>query len=1037
MEPNPEDTPEDELLRHAAWIRRLARGLVADGATADDLVQEAYVAALRRPPAQRGSLRPWLARVVRNAAAQRARSGARRAAREERAERPSSVPGPEDWAQRLETERRLTAALAELAEPFRSTLMLRYYEGLTSVEIAARDGVPAGTVRWRQKRALELLRERLDDAFGDRSTWSLGLLPLARAGTEAAEVAAASTLALSGVLAMNALWKVTGAAVLLVAVALGLTWSGVLPRSLVPFLAEPLEPVSFRALELDDPVDEVVAAAPASAPASRRAPEGAPATAVHEEPEPDAEPGLAPTLVSARVVDENGAPLRGALLRSELGGPGARSGSDGRVELSVLLPAQPASMSFELHAPGRASHGERIAARAGEPVFLGTVVLGPGGAVAGRVLDVNGQPIEGARISVAEVELPERELRQRRMTADFSSVPMTETGRDGAFQLQGLGVGFTRLWASGDGYLANFTGQIEVRAEEESYGIEIVLQDLGAKNVVRGIVLDPSGAPVPNAQLDYRHSSETTGTTTSGDSDAGQDGRFEFLLPDDSRLWITARDEAGEHGPASASDVATGELNLVLQLVEQKQVELRVVDSAGEPIERYGFEIVSPDGSFVHARGPREERLAGVASFGRPSSTFAVRVEAPGFELGKVGPLEPEFVDEGVELRVATAPRLHGVVSDADGPVSGARVRLHELVDADTAYARNGFRSRIVHGDLPDRATTDEDGRYLLTVRRTGTFVVRADKAGYAASEAGPLELGASGEQVLDLALGRGGAIEGRVLVGPGEDPGGHVVGITRFDGYARTLRVADEGGFRFEGLTPGPWKLELRDEEILPGRTSTTTSSNSAPGFYDHVKWSCEVFEGETARFDLALAGEPQCRLVGAFEVDGGLEGAWVASLSSRDGHFMQDGESTVLNADGTFALSVAEPGEYWLNVHRGISEGGELLFVDVVRLTKGESSWQASLETGTLLVDGANAWDGEGIPSVVHLWRGGDERFVLTIVAANDEGQAKLVGVPAGAGRLVTPDPTEPDVGAWQSLLETNVPHGGEQRVTLPSSD
>jgi hypothetical protein len=41
-------------------------------------------------------------------------------------------------------------------------VLLRYYEGLTSQQIAARQGVSDGTVRWRLKQALAQLRLRLD-----------------------------------------------------------------------------------------------------------------------------------------------------------------------------------------------------------------------------------------------------------------------------------------------------------------------------------------------------------------------------------------------------------------------------------------------------------------------------------------------------------------------------------------------------------------------------------------------------------------------------------------------------------------------------------------------------------------------------------------------------------------------------------------------------------------------------------------------------------------------------------------------------------
>src|SRR5688572_8917423 len=56
----------EDLLSHTEWVRRLARSLAGDDATADDLVQETWIAASRRPPDLDRPVRPWLAVVVRN-----------------------------------------------------------------------------------------------------------------------------------------------------------------------------------------------------------------------------------------------------------------------------------------------------------------------------------------------------------------------------------------------------------------------------------------------------------------------------------------------------------------------------------------------------------------------------------------------------------------------------------------------------------------------------------------------------------------------------------------------------------------------------------------------------------------------------------------------------------------------------------------------------------------------------------------------------------------------------------------------------------
>jgi RNA polymerase sigma-70 factor (ECF subfamily) len=52
-------------------------------------------------------------------------------------------------------------ALAKLPEVQRATLEVAFFEGLSYPEIAAREGVPLGTIKSRAARALAALREAL------------------------------------------------------------------------------------------------------------------------------------------------------------------------------------------------------------------------------------------------------------------------------------------------------------------------------------------------------------------------------------------------------------------------------------------------------------------------------------------------------------------------------------------------------------------------------------------------------------------------------------------------------------------------------------------------------------------------------------------------------------------------------------------------------------------------------------------------------------------------------------------------------------
>jgi RNA polymerase sigma factor (sigma-70 family) len=210
----------DALLEHRGWVRALARTLVFDRSTADDVEQDAWLAALRRPPRDDRSLRSWFARVVRSRAHDRRRSETQRTLRETAVARPEAVASSADVSATTEIHRNLAAALLTLEEPYRSAVILRYFEDLPPREIAARTGVAVETARTRVKRGIERLRERLDARHdGDRRAWTALVAPLAaRRWTEATstggailatkKTAALAALLLLAVSAGLAVWLV-------------------------------------------------------------------------------------------------------------------------------------------------------------------------------------------------------------------------------------------------------------------------------------------------------------------------------------------------------------------------------------------------------------------------------------------------------------------------------------------------------------------------------------------------------------------------------------------------------------------------------------------------------------------------------------------------------------------------------------------------------------------------------------------------------------------------------------------------------------
>ncbi len=173
----PLDETHAALLEHRGWIRELARRLVRDEDAAEDLAQQTWLAALRRPPPRDRPLRRWLALVLRNFARQRHRGEESRVAAELGRARFGEAPALEEATERLAMHRQLVETLERLDEPYRSTLLLRYYQELSPRAIAELRGIPLKTVYAQLQRGLGLMRAELDrKSGGDRRQWIAGLV---------------------------------------------------------------------------------------------------------------------------------------------------------------------------------------------------------------------------------------------------------------------------------------------------------------------------------------------------------------------------------------------------------------------------------------------------------------------------------------------------------------------------------------------------------------------------------------------------------------------------------------------------------------------------------------------------------------------------------------------------------------------------------------------------------------------------------------------------------------------------------------------
>jgi len=664
--------PQD-LLEHAAFLRRLVRTLLADAHAAEDVVQETWTRGLQRPPTRGGDLRAWLARVARNFAYRERRTELRRGARERDSARPEELPPAEATLEHGETLQRVVEAVRALEEPYRAAILARFYEDLPPRAIAAREGVSVETVNTRLKRALAQLRRTL---ARDQRDWrgALGLL----AGRSPC-LPSPVGLSIGG-----ALMKMKVIAVLV---------AGVLALWGLSELAEPGPP----------PAAPVVAASQAPRPEPSGGVERIPAG--EREPAPST---VAPeTVLSGRVVDELGAPLEAAVVdvlaeRDPFGeDPGTpdlvvgtyrgrhfatdadgkwravlpapmrvlvRLGPDERIEESVEVERR-ADVEHVLITIGPASEGgnaQWVDAPAANVDFVVRRV--PTGTLEVRVVEGAGRvPLGDFRITLQRaVELDPEVYRFFRSQRAMGPVLRSEVRVDdpGGVPLRVALIEpeVGNLWSK----LLGEPGRLEQDVHLLPGETEQVLFVLPERGVLRGQVVDPLGAPVANALVYFGPQARARG------DEPFKPFREERII-DGARTaadgWFELRGDGAEvtvgHADFSSVTVEARQASRIV-LGARGALRGRLLDESGRGLEQAHLRLDDP------RKGP--EGTTG------PDGRFAFeRVEAGAHaiwlerELLAAVRLEPGEEAE-LELGAATQGRLE-LALPSDAAIDPGQVR--------------------------------------------------------------------------------------------------------------------------------------------------------------------------------------------------------------------------------------------------------------------------------------------------------------------------------------------------------------------------
>jgi len=152
------ETYEETLLPHLDAAYNLARWLTRDARDAEDIVQEAYLRALKHfNTFKGGDARPWMLKIVRNTFytwIQHNRVTADMTPFEEEEDTHiSDAPSPEMLLLKETDKQLVRRALRKLPTEFLEVIVLREFEELSYKQIADTVQVPVGTVMSRLARA--------------------------------------------------------------------------------------------------------------------------------------------------------------------------------------------------------------------------------------------------------------------------------------------------------------------------------------------------------------------------------------------------------------------------------------------------------------------------------------------------------------------------------------------------------------------------------------------------------------------------------------------------------------------------------------------------------------------------------------------------------------------------------------------------------------------------------------------------------------------------------------------------------------------
>ncbi|MGE5277312.1 MAG: carboxypeptidase regulatory-like domain-containing protein, partial [Acidobacteriota bacterium] len=531
--------------------------------------------------------------------------------------------------------------------------------------------------------------------------------------------------------------------------------------------------------------------------------------------------------VSGRVVDEAGAAVAGARVRvlpgegrramrrnrpTRASAPSALTRADGSFELRGLPPGESLSISAS-RAGYLFARRDGVAATAGKGKPL-TLVLRRGNEARGRVVDSGGDAISGVEVSLSRSE--EHRVGLASWSGeDPDSTRNAVTDGAGRFVLKALEPGKYAARIKHPAYATTSIPALRVERSGVTQWDPFVLQPSAP---VAGVVRNKKGEPVTGASVE---SFGPGGGVGQAQSDV--QGRFR-LDGYGAGTTFTLKVEAEGYALSRQSVKAPApDLSIVLSTAGVLRGRVENV-STRQPVAEFAVGGRFPHGLSIESRDFRSEdgsfELSDV-----PPGKITLTASAPGYLDGSLAGIEvgEGEVKEGIVLSLRKGRSISGRVLDPrrGTGVPNATVSWRRISEQDRSGFAVGPGGAFVM--VSNAATTDADGRFQYDAVPPEKLIFKASHPDFLEAER---TVDASAESAVDITLAQGGSISGVVVAGDGRSlVSGAEVGLQDSGAPPSALAGdqthADEGGgFRFEHLKEGRYRLTARDEA---GRAAST----------------------------------------------------------------------------------------------------------------------------------------------------------------------------------------------------------------------